>query len=197
VKKAGIVIAALAATAALSWPSPPGQILHEDFEGATFPPPGWRVVTSGEGGHYWERRYESSYYAHGQISLVHGQYPHARLVSRYLSLKVGDTVTLKFRYKAGYSGHRWAPGWIVEIRGPGYIRGNYLNLAPSWSQYERTFPRISTASDRYYVEWHLLSRVQYGGSYGYAWYWVDDVYLLGDTTSVAPTSLGRVKALFR
>jgi hypothetical protein len=181
-KKAYNIIVALAVAAA-AWATPP-KAVDEDFEGSQFPPPGWTQSGSGSGSWSWTN---PGGYARGYASAGFTQNVTTSLFSPTFHVNRGTRLRVEFRYRTdGFtevSRKVVVAGWQKSV---GYKQ--------SWTKFDE-FTTPTAAGGDYKFEFRLY--ITSGGSHGYHGIWeIDDVLITRDNVDVAPTSIGRVKALY-
>jgi hypothetical protein len=184
-KTFGLVTALAAAAAVYATPPP---FVDEDFEGARFPPTGWTVDGSGDWG--WSN---PGGYADGYATSTVGHTAECSITSPQFYLDGGTRVRAAFRYEAtGYGG---APAdHAIVLRGGGYHMAYGLPRTTGWRAYEWLSP-FAPAYDYFRISW--VATVYSPYSSGTAILRLDDVDVRLYNISIAPTSIGRVKALYR
>ena len=181
------LVIAVPAVALAAWVlATPPKAVEEDFEGSQFPPPGWRK--SGEAIWYWKN---AGGYAEGYAEC--GSFGEARASLETLLFRVnkGTALRVEFLYRA-YSGGMSEAGCYLIIYGRWWRSIDSYRL--NWTKFDEFTPLFPVGGE-YRLEFRL--RVS-GGSHGAMGKWfLDDVLITRDNVAVDPTSLGRVKALFR
>jgi hypothetical protein len=179
-----MAVLGLVAVAGLAWASPSVPV-DEDFSGGTFPPQGWYSNGSGSGSWSWQN---NGGYAQGYVNVGSLQSVTTSLYTFYFHITGGTTVHVDFNYKTD--------GFPECSR---YVNlGTWGTSVPYTMNHEWTPFTDSTApssSGDYQLEFRM---VFHGGSHGGSSVWhVDDVVVTLENTAVSPTSLGRVRALYR
>jgi hypothetical protein len=180
------IILALAAAAAVQATPPP--FVEESFEGSRFPPTGWTVDGSGDWG--WSN---PGGYADGYATSTVGHTASCSITSPQFYLDGGSRVRAAFRYVAtGYGG---APtDHAIYLRGGGHHIANKLPKTSGWSKYEWLSP-FASAYDYFKISWVATVYSPYSSGTGVLR--LDDVVITLYNIPVAPTSIGRVRALYR
>jgi hypothetical protein len=176
-----LALALLAVAPALA--NPPTAV-DEDFGGSQFPPSGWTV--DGESRTWsWE---DGGGYAKGVAEC--GAAPDSGWTALYsppFRVNKGTTLRVQFRYRT----------YCVEYE-TRYVRIGTWRKFMGWGQEWMDFDEATTAFEvggEYQAEFVLSVA---GGSYAiWAEFDVDDVVITRQNVGVDPTSLGRVRALFR
>jgi hypothetical protein len=182
-----ISIAALAAITALAAAAPP-ILVKEDFEGELFPPPGWSVDGSGDWG--WSN---ARGYANGYATSTVGHTASCSITSRRFSLDGGRRVRVVFRYEATGCGD--APtDHSINLVGGGHTVADGLPKTGGWTNYEWLSPE-APAYATFRISW--VATVYSPDSSGTGILRLDDVVITLYNVAVGPTSIGRVKALYR
>jgi hypothetical protein len=188
-RKGFITIAAVTMMAAAAFPTPT-KIVEEDFEGSQFPPRGWGkyglCFRTWEGGNYYaDCDARSPYY-------------NARIWTYTFALERGTRIKIKFRYRNGYEGSEyWWHSEVELIKGyPFYpVWSLELALCRTWGLFDYFTEHVTETRTDYRVMWEVACN-PYNGT-PRAWLSFDDVLVTRDALSVEPTSLGRVRALYR
>lgn len=185
-EKAYTVVFALALAAAGGATTPP-PLVEEDFEGSKFPPEGWSV--NGSGDWAWSN---PGGYADGYATSTVGRRAECSITSPSFYLNGGARVRAAFRYEAtGYGG---APTThTIVFRGAGHHMGYTLPRTTGWRNYLWTSPS-APAYDYFRISWVATVYSPYNSGTGILR--LDDVVVRLDNIPVAPTSIGRVKALY-
>lgn len=184
-KRFWLVVAAAAAAAAVATTPPP--FVDEDFEGSRFPPARWTVDGSGDWG--WSN---PGGYADGYATSTVGHTASCSITSPPFPLEGGARVRAVFRYVA--TGRGSAPtDHAIYLRGGGHHMANTLPKASEWSKYEWLSPS-APASDDFRISWVATVYSPYNSGTGILR--LDDVVITLHNAAVAPTSIGRVKALY-
>ena len=180
-------VAALAVVAVAGATTPP-PFVDEDFEGSRFPPAEWSVDGSGVWG--WSN---PGGYADGYATSTVGHTAECSITSPPFHLEGGSRVRAAFRYVAtGYGG---APtDHAIVLRGGGHHIANTLPRTTGWTKYEWLSPS-APAYDDFRVSWVATIYSPYSSGTGILR--LDDVVITLYNIPVAPTSLGRVRALYR
>ena len=186
----------IAVTAALAATALAADFVREGFEGSTFPPAEWKVETNGNGSGAWRREAGGPWgaYALGMVSSVGYEDPWA-VLSTYFDLPARTIIYYGFYYRAQGEGN-YATNFRITNLG---MSGGYLvpplPLGNTNWKYLSGFAFNPTAT---YVKavWSVGCGPSAGTSS--AVLGIDRVTITDeDPYAVAPTSLGRVKALFR
>lgn len=179
-----VVLAALAVTGAASGASP-SKPVDEDFSGSTFPPEGWSVAGSGSGSWSWQN---AGGYARGTVNVPPFGDVETSLRTFGFRVTGGTQVRITFIYKT--DGFTEARRYIRLGAESTYVAYTMNHEWTPFSDY-----MAPTVSGEYKLEFYFTLS---GGSHGMHSVWdVDDVEVTLANTAVAPTSLGRVKALYR
>jgi len=168
--------------------------LEEDFDGETFPPAGWSIITENRGSNSigWERAGGENGCAHGFIAGDYGHGGSTTLVTKSVRLNEGSAAVSFERYDAGYGGAYY---WLeIQLRrGSQGLWRETLPRAEWWKPIRINFPILTT--DDHEVAWLLEAYFGVPSVAGAAHLYVDNV-VIEENTAVDPTSLGRVKALY-
>jgi hypothetical protein len=175
------VAAALAAVAAAT----PRLALSEDFGGGQFPPAEWTTEGSGSGNWSWTN---PGGHARGNVSVAPFGNVKTKLKSAPFRVSAGTALYVLFRYKTD---------GFTEVKRYAVI-GEWRKSVPYTANHQWTlFTEDSTPMGPgvYRLEFEMSLS---GGSHGMGGVWdIDDVQVIRRNAAVDPTSLGRVKALFR
>ncbi|MGD8718193.1 MAG: hypothetical protein PVH29_05155 [Candidatus Zixiibacteriota bacterium] len=182
-----ISFAALAATAALCAATPPAFV-EEDFEGSQFPPEGW--TASGSGSDWgWSN---PGGYADGYATSTVASTASCRIYSPPFYLEGAQRVRATFRYVATGSGG--APtDHAIYFTGNG-VCASSLPKTTGWEYYEWVSPSAWAYTD-FRIGWVATVYSPYNSGTGILR--LDDVEIVLYNVGVSPTSIGRVKALYR
>lgn len=165
--------------------------LWEDFERVNFPPKGWYT----EGNEtVWSRGASTyDYYARGNLTVETGS-SWASLVTRDLPLKTSGEINLRVHYIAGYTGDGSGKSTVALRRGTTEVWSLELRAPVAWWKLNTTLGPYKKA-DNYNLRFTVTGTAS--RSMLTAWLYVDNIHVRECATAVAPTSLGRVKALYR
>jgi hypothetical protein len=187
---AGMVVAA-------AWGTPPRTYLEEGFGGSEFPPAGWTVERTGSASSGWEKIGEGeTAYARGYMEGPYGAGGTTTFVSGNVSLQKDTDLTVKFRrYNSGRGTVRFYFRIILR-KGESEVWKKDFHGCQTWEWLEEVVPTINETGADYKFAWQIDSLM--GPSSGGAVYLhLDDIVVAENNAGVAPTSLGRVKALYR
>jgi hypothetical protein len=172
--------------------------IDEGFEGA-FPPAGWAIENTSSAG--WDRTEDGPWgrYAAGWASSSNGHEAHAGLTTSSFNVAVGTVVEFRYDYRLsdnGYPSTYHAGFYLYYIDRPHeYVFQCNAPLSVPWCELTGnvTAPRNGNMAA------HFDISVYNGTSHSSAYVWELDNFLVNDKQvhAVAPTSLGRVRALFR
>lgn len=190
----GVVALALAAAAgALTY------YLNEGFEGTTFPPDGWTTQTSPNA--VWERSPSWGpwqYYAYGHAYVPPESTEAGWLFSPEMSIPLNQTVYFFFRYYISVgSAFSFQNNFALVYADTGYSVVS-RSLSPTYGSWvvssgSGIVQRNAPVKGRWYF---AASTYRYYSAY--VTMNVDDVWFTDESTAaVRPSSLGRVKALYR
>jgi hypothetical protein len=185
-RKRLLLVAALAVAAAGGATTPP-PVLEEDFEGSKFPPTGWTVNGYGVWG--WSN---PGGYAEGYARIEPGKYSGCRITSRPFRLNAAARVRAEFRYETAMYGGAQAHHFIYLSR-EGFEYGASLPRTNGWEKYAWLSPIAPYGVDLK-IFWRVDVSHPYNGGTGI--FRLDDVVFTAYNIYVAPTSIGRVKALY-
>ena len=165
--------------------------LWEDFERVHFPPQGWYT----EGNEtVWSRGASTyDYYARGNLTVESGS-SWACLVTRDFPLKTSAEINLRLHYIAGYKGDGSGKSTVALRRGTTELWSRELRAPVAWTRLNVALGPYKKA-DNYNLEFKVAGTAS--RSLLTVWLYVDDIHVRECATAVAPTSLGRVKALYR
>lgn len=190
-----------ALTAALLLPLLAGasgeKLWEETFEGTAFPPAGWEK--RGSGAWDWSRETEElNHFAYGFAFATGGASSESELRSTNIPLESGEHLTITFRYKGVTSGTPVNYSRKVGLYAPNLTCWE-ADLAPftSWVGFRRLTPAVPATREDYYFAWVLATSSNPSGPGGLINVSVDVVTVVRHFPAVGPTSLGRVKALYR
>jgi hypothetical protein len=164
--------------------------LWEDFERKNFPPQGWRtegnetVWTRGAGTH--------NYYARGNLVVERGS-SWASLVTRDFALAASGKINLRVLYIAGLQGYGDGARTVALRRGTNVLWKRELTAPGSWTKLNETLGPFRRGGD-FNLEFKVTGSTS---SIVTVWLYVDDIHVRECETAVEPTSLGRVRALYR
>jgi hypothetical protein len=185
--KAALVLIPLAAAATLCGAAPL-IFVEEDFEGSQFPPEGWSVHGMGDWG--WSN---PGGYADGYATSTVGSTASCSIRSPWFHLEGARRVRAVFRYVA--TGYGSAPtDHSIYLVGGGGSGGYTLPKAAGWEDYDWTSPP-AWAYDDFRISWVATVYSPYNSGTGILR--LDGVVLTLYNVDVSPTSIGRVKALYR
>jgi hypothetical protein len=164
--------------------------LWEDFERLDFPPQGWytqgnETVWSRGAGPY-------NHYARGNLVVERGS-SWASLVTRDFALKTSGQITLRLHYIAGLQGDGEGESTVTLRRGTIGRWEIALSAPRAWTKLKMTIGPYEKA-DNYNLEFRVRGVTL---SIATVWLYVDNLHLRECETAVEPTSLGRVRALYR
>ncbi len=188
------VIAAALITAAAAWATPPQKLVDEDFEGS-WPPSGWSIDSYGAN---WQWGSDNGdHFAHG--ANTSGFQSGAYLETFKFTLTAGTSLKISFRYRGttSSSGQNVYQRYVMLCyennayytwRSPGF-------LDQEWGDKDFTTTAVPTTRNDYFV---VFAFYVIPDPHGYCWITmdVDDVLVTINNVGVAPTTLGRVKALY-
>jgi hypothetical protein len=180
-----IVAILMSATAAMG-----DKIFRQDFEGAQFPPNSWH--TRGD----WVRKNAGgNHYAYGWVK-VKGLAYGTTLYSRQFWGRYNWSLMITFRYAAWKTGDLWTDTANVSVSGAyGEEYRKELRYSRDWRRCTFLTPELGRGKF-YELSFHTGGSSP-EGKVGALYYKVDDVRLAYCLAPVNPTSLGRVKAVFR
>jgi hypothetical protein len=186
-----VMTAALAALALAAVALGVQPRLWEDFERVNFPPRGWYT----EGNEtVWSRGASTyDYYARGNLTVETGS-SWASLVTRDFPLKTSAEINLRLHYIAGYTGDGSGKSTVALRRGTTEVWSKDLKAPVAWTRLNTTLGPYKRA-DNYNLRFTVTGTAS--RSLLTAWLYVDNIHVRECATAVAPTSLGRVKALYR
>ncbi|MGD8718192.1 MAG: hypothetical protein PVH29_05150 [Candidatus Zixiibacteriota bacterium] len=174
-----------------------GAILEEDFSDATFPPDGWSVIIENHGMEIieWERfNVGGNYCARGHVFGYYESTGSTTLATKSIPL-TGAPTCVSFKY---YSDSDGALTYLLRLQlwQGGMARWSQdLPHSENWAQVRVNFPTYMIGD--YGVGWKLSGENgSPHGPRGNGYFYVDDV-VVEENTGISPTSLGRVKALYR
>ncbi|UCH77449.1 MAG: hypothetical protein JSU81_06835 [Candidatus Coatesbacteria bacterium] len=173
------------------------KLWEERFEGTAFPPPGWQKL--GTGAWDWTRETEGlNHFAYGFAFAAYGTSSESELRSKTFSLESGQQLFITFRYKGVTSGAPINYSRIVGLYAPNLTCWEAA-LPPyaSWVTYRGPTAEVPATRDDYYFAWVLKTSSNPSGPGGLINASVDVVVVERRFPAVGPTSLGRVKALYR
>ncbi|NIT35537.1 MAG: hypothetical protein GTN49_03385 [candidate division Zixibacteria bacterium] len=185
-KKRFWIVAALAVAAAGGATTPP-PVLEEDFEGTKFPPEGWTVGGFGVWG--WSN---PGGYAEGYARNTPGTWSRCRITTRPFRLDAAARVRAAFRYETIEYGGADAH-YSIYLTREGFQYGEALPRTTGWEKYEWLSPLAPYGVDLK-IFWDTV--VSHPYNYGTGIFRLDDVVFTAYNIFVAPTSIGRVKALY-
>jgi hypothetical protein len=171
--------------------------VEEDFDGPTFPPAGWSIITENNGCRSigWRRvnRGGGNYCAHGYASGYYMSAGTTVLASKTLPLKQGSVAVSFERYCTAEGGLFY---WLkLQLRqGTRVVWYREYASTSSWAPIRLTVPVYW--GDDYEIGWALeafFGNPRLGGT---VYLYVDNA-VVEESTAVAATSLGRVRALYR
>jgi hypothetical protein len=177
-------------------------ILKEGFEGPVFPPAGWTNHTSGSGIGGWSRVGDASgYYASCYVTCNKvDSYYSAALWSPAESLMTGDIISLSFDVRNTHGGN-WEPLVVTLSSSNKYVWIQFINPPENKPKhFSYILPPIAE-SGTYYFSWE--TEAEYPSLYGPlpSGYDIDNVVIsrnMGNSlTQVSPSSLGRIKSVYR
>ncbi len=187
-KKAMMLALALLVLAAVAAGVEPR--LWENFERVNFPPKGWdtlgneTVWSRGAGTH--------NYYARGNLVVERGS-SWASLVTRDFALETSGKINLRVLYIAGVQGYGDGARTVALRRGTNVLWKKKLTAPRNWTKLNETLGPYRKGDD-FNLEFKLTGTTV---SIVTVWLYVDDIHVRECATAVEPTSLGRVKALYR
>jgi hypothetical protein len=173
------------------------KLWEEKFEGTAFPPPGWQKL--GTGAWDWSRETEElNHFAYGFAFAASGASSESELRSKKISLESGQQLSITFRYKGVTSGSPINYSRKVGLYAPNLTCWE-TDLTPyaSWVDFQRLTTAVAATREDYYVGWVLKTSSNPSGPGGLINVSVDVVIVERCFPAVGPTSLGRVKALYR
>lgn len=171
------------AAATLSAATPP-EAVREDFEGSRFPPAGWKTKGSGSGTWNW-------YNGGGHARVFVAVAPFSTITTSLKSHPFRATPNTRLRVRFRYMTDGFAASYYVKIGG--WKKSVRYELSHEWRSLEANTTPLQGGQYRVTFELTLI-----GGSHGMETVWgIDDVVITRDNIGVAPTSLGRVRALYR
>ncbi|NIT35536.1 MAG: hypothetical protein GTN49_03380 [candidate division Zixibacteria bacterium] len=186
-EKVYTVVFALAMAAA-AWATPPKTYLEEDFSGMEFPPPGWTIRGGGTGTWGW---INDSGSARGDAGANRLESAWTKLYSRPFNVPAMSQVRVKFRYRTRVSG---SPAGLMFYIHVGRWSSYLEETLGKWYEFDKILPVFIEGGD-VMAGWEIYVG---GGIFGGGGYlWVDDIRITEYNVGVDPTSLGRVKALYR
>lgn len=173
------------------------KLWEETFEGTAFPPPGWQKL--GTGAWDWSRETEElNHFAYGFAFASAGASSQSELRSKKISLESGQPLTVTFRYKGVTSGTPVNYSRKVGLYAPNLtVWETDLTPYTSWVDFQRLTTAVPATREDYYVAWKLATSSNPSGPGGLINVSVDVVVVEQHFPGVGPTSLGRVKALYR
>jgi hypothetical protein len=186
-----IAIMTAAATAATS-----KDFVNENFEGA-FPPPGWKTVSYAEG--EWMKFPQGPWgcYAWGHAYSSEYGLCRATLTSPEFNVKAKNKYYYRFDYSHSQVGYGTGGAeFYIKFVEPRV--GTFLNVQlPETEWTERRGVFYATVDARVKACWRVWTECYWRGHS--AWVYFDRAIISDEKRfpAVAPTSLGRVKALFR
>lgn len=190
-----LVAAALALTAA----GAAKDFVNEDFEGA-FPPAGWTTAYEGNGSGRWSRASDGPWgcYAYGSASSAEAGLVRAIFMSPQFNVKANTKTYYRFDYGHFDNGHGvgGAEFYVACVDPPGAdLVYTKLEVPPKWV--ERAGDFSSAVDRRVKACWRVWADCYW--RYHYSFLFFDNAIISDEKRypGVAPTSLGRVKALFR
>ena len=188
------VAAALAVAAAEA-----KDYVNEGFE-ATFPPRGWTTKYEGEGDANWKKAGGGPWgsYAYGTASSNEKGLARATLMSYEFDLKQNTRVYYRFAYWWGDHGHSSADAdFYITYVGAPYGNLVYRKLPVAWEWKVHAGDVVNDRAARVKACWRVWT-INYW-RYHDAYLALDRIIISDEKRfpAVAPTSLGRVKALFR
>jgi hypothetical protein len=185
VKVVCIIAAALiCATAAMG-----DVIFRQDFEGTKFPPTFWYV----DYGNWTTESVGGNHYAHGWIHAKSGS-SGSRLGSRQFWGRYNWKIKVSFRYQAWKTGDFLGDIVDIDVWGKNSFRKE-LTYSRNWRRFSWVTPELGNGS--HYRVFFFTGGNTAEGKEGRIYFNVDDVRVEYCDTAVSPTSLGRVKALYR
>jgi opacity protein-like surface antigen len=187
-----VAVAAVLAAGALA-----ADFVREGFDRSTFPPAGWKVETNGYGSGAWRREGYGPWGAHavGMVSSVGSEDPWAELWTYEFSIPARTEIYYGFYYWALGGGNYGCVFHIGYVSAPGGYLVKHRPLGnTNWKYVSGHAFNLSAA--RVKARWSVSCGPSAGTS-GVV-LGIDRVTITDeDPHAVAPTSLGRVKALFR
>jgi hypothetical protein len=188
------IVAALAVAAA-GGATPPRTVLKEDFKSTTFPPTGWRLEKTGTGATWVRRAQGETAYAYGRWAGSGTAEAAAHLISPKLTLAAGTVLDAEFCFEGTYTGSlesRFRE--MVLMKGTRRIWSKRCEET-AWICYREKLSPLAQGGSDYEFWWSYGGKA--GGSTGIVTFSVNGILIVEDNTAVVPTSLGRVRALFR
>ncbi len=164
-------------------------IVNEDFEGSEFPPKGW-IKMEAQNGDWVRKGAGGNHYAHGWVHSK-GDLEDIVLQSYPFYVKAERVLTMTFRFS------NWATG-VFYADDVGVSCATFYRRMPyakTWQPITWVMPPLLRG--RYYDISFSASAWAAEGKEATIYFNVDDVRLTCCPPAVDPTSLGRVKALFR
>jgi hypothetical protein len=170
-------------------------LIGQGFERETWPPPGWRIETQTPPVAYWAREYSGKkWFARGCVGGAYGR-GSATLITKRLNIPACSKITVTFDYKTTEEEYSWD-----IIRKVYLVKDDYETIwskelrSETWRTFRAKLPPIKKCGGIYTFRWYLQA-VTYLGSY--VDLSIDNIRIEETNTAVAPTSLGRVRALYR
>jgi len=187
---AAIALLAFAASSAAT-----RLLIGQGFKRETWPPPGWRVKTRTPPVAYWARVCpEENCFARGFVGGSYGG-GSATLITKKLDLPARSKITVAFDYINSEEGYPWGVKRKVYL-----VKGDYWNIwsmdlqSERWKRVKTNLPPIKEAGDDYTFRWYVEA-VTFSGTYVVLC--IDNIRIEETNTAVEPSSLGRVRALYR
>jgi hypothetical protein len=173
-------------------------IIDQGFEKERFPPPHWRIGASKPPYTNWTSEYAGgNWYACGHVGGANTQ-GGAVLITKKFDIAECARITFQFDFKTNKTGYCLDERWRISLINERYFRRTIWSeelKAWTWKKFKRTLPVDITPGDGFAVEWTVS-----GWTYDYESrieLAIDNVKVVETNTAVEPTSLGRVKALYR
>ncbi len=191
----GVVIVAVGALA-FAGATAARTLVNEDFEGAKFPPKNWEKYIHREAGDWIRKSAGANHYARGWVRLIERQGRWVSLYTNSFYVRAGRQITITLRYSGWTTGAVWND--IIEIYLRGGLHRTYYKELPyskNWQRLKWVLPELERGRD-YRFEFHAAG-IAPTGTKPTIYFNVDDVRATCCPPAVDPTSLGRVKALFR
>lgn len=191
-----IVAAALATALAASGAAEAKVYIDEDFDAGRMPT-GWEARASGTGyaSYSFERR-GGGYAFYAQVEAENGRYAAVELTAPQFTVKPR---TLYYRFgfaSSSYGSATAGKGFYVKYAGAS-SSFFYEGLPPASNWHFET-GSFYVAEEKPIVAYWEISVAAAPGRYGSGSMWLDNVIIADDANfAVDPTSLGRVRALFR
>jgi hypothetical protein len=170
-------------------------LIGQGFERETWPPPGWRIKTRTPPVAYWARVCtEGNCFARGFVGGSYGGAV-ATLITKKLELPARSKIAVAFDYTSFEEGYPYVIKRKVYL-----VKGDYENIwsldlqIGAWKRVKANIPPIKEAGDDYTFRW-CVEAVTFSGTYVVLC--IDNIRIKETNTAVEPTSLGRVRALYR